>query len=162
MELYFEQQRFRQKWILLICSITPAVLLFPLMVSVLSSGSMPDSAKASFFIFLITAFVAIVIPILLRKVGLDTRVSREGLSFRFVPFHRHERVYSFEYILGVEAVQYSPVRDYGGWGIRVGRVGMAYNVYGNMGVMVTLKNGKSFLIGSQRSESLAEIITGKL
>ena len=102
------------------------------------------------------------IPILIRRIGLNTRVSKQGLSLRFIPFHRHERTYLFENILCVEAVQYRPIRDYGGWGIRIGRNGRAYNVSGNMGVMINLKDGKTFLIGSQKSEVLAQIITNNL
>jgi hypothetical protein len=53
---------------------------------------------------------------------------------------------------------YRPIRDYGGWGIRYGRGGKAYNVSGNRGVMLELSDGQKLLIGSQRPEELANAI----
>jgi hypothetical protein len=47
-----------------------------------------------------------------------------------------------------QVITYNPVRDYGGWGIKTGKKGRAYNVSGNWGLMLTLKNGKSVLIGT--------------
>jgi hypothetical protein len=44
--------------------------------------------------------------------------------------------------------------EYGGWGIRYGRKGRAYNVSGNMGLDLTLKPSKSFLIGTQTPDSI--------
>ena len=54
-----------------------------------------------------------------------------------------------------EARTYRPIREYGGWGVRRGAGGMAYNVSGNRGVEFRLADGKSLLIGSQRPEELA-------
>ena len=54
--------------------------------------------------------------------------------------------------------QYKPIREYGGWGIRYGRGGKAYNVSGNKAVQLVLKNGKRLLIGSQRPDKLVEAI----
>ncbi|NVL91956.1 MAG: hypothetical protein HWN71_02845 [Desulfobacterales bacterium] len=53
---------------------------------------------------------------------------------------------------------YNPLKDYGGWGIRYGRGGRAYNVSGNRGVYLELSNGKSLLIGSLQPEELARAI----
>jgi len=50
---------------------------------------------------------------------------------------------------------YSPILDYGRWGIRYGWRGKAYNVSGNRGVIFVLPGGETLLIGSQRPEELA-------
>ena len=165
MALYSEQQRFQQKWVLAICLTTPISFLFLSSLSlrqIWQTDSFSNSAETTFLICTLSGFITMLIPILIRRIGLNTRVSKQGLSLRFIPFHRHERTYLFENILCVEAVQYRPIRDYGGWGIRIGRNGRAYNVSGNMGVMINLKDGKTFLIGSQKSEILAQIITNNL
>jgi hypothetical protein len=61
-----------------------------------------------------------------------------------------------------EAITYSPLRDYGGWGIRRGAKGKAYNVSGNHGVRLELSDGKRILIGSQRPEELSEAVAAAL
>lgn len=53
---------------------------------------------------------------------------------------------------------YRPISEYGGWGIRFGRSGRAFNMSGNRGVQLVLKSGRRVLIGSQRPEELAAAI----
>jgi hypothetical protein len=50
------------------------------------------------------------------------------------------------------------MREYGGWGVKYGWAGKAYNISGNRGVQLKLSNGKGLLIGSQRPEELAQAI----
>lgn len=61
-------------------------------------------------------------------------------------------------IAGAEARTYAPIREYGGWGVRLGRRGWAYNVSGNRGVELTLVSGKGVMIGSRRAEELEAAI----
>jgi hypothetical protein len=61
-------------------------------------------------------------------------------------------------IVSSEAVTYSPLAEYGGWGIKWGRDGVALNARGNRGVRLTLRDGRRVLIGSQRPEELAEAL----
>lgn len=78
------------------------------------TDSFSNSPGTTFLICTLSGFITILIPILIRRIGLSTRVSKQGLSSRFIPFHRYERVCLFENILCVEAVQYRPIWDYGG------------------------------------------------
>jgi hypothetical protein len=62
-------------------------------------------------------------------------------------------------VLAHEVVTYRPIRDYGGYGIKYSfRLGWAYNVKGNRGVRLQIKDKKPLLIGSRRPEELAEAI----
>ena len=58
-------------------------------------------------------------------------------------------------IESAEVREYSAMREFGGWGIRVGQSGKSYSAYGNQGVQLRLKDDKRILIGSQRVEELA-------
>ena len=87
---------------------------------------------------------------------LTTQVTGEGVRLRTL--YVVTRLIPFDDIASAEDVHYRPIRDYGGWGIRFGRNGMAYNMRGDRGVKLTLKNGKQVLIGSQRSAELATAI----
>lgn len=53
---------------------------------------------------------------------------------------------------------YSPIGEYGGWGIRNGKHGRAFNMRGNEGVQLVLRSGQRVLIGSQRPEELVRAI----
>ncbi len=89
---------------------------------------------------------------------LDVAVDGQAVRVRFRPFHRKERVFALATIVKVEAVTYRPIVDYGGWGIRRGRAGWAYNVSGNRGVRLAFEDGTALLIGSARPEELASAI----
>ena len=98
------------------------------------------------------------LPLLFYVMNLTTEVREDGLYYRLFPFH-----WSFQSIGGsdidkFESITYRPLRDYGGWGIRYGFNGKAYNVSGNRGVQLQLRDGRQVLIGSRKPEDLADAL----
>ncbi len=87
-------------------------------------------------------------------VRLDTEVRRDGLYIRYVPFHRNFRRFKAEDLRESYACTYRPMLEYGGWGIRYGWKGKAYNVRGNQGVQLVLRDGRRVLIGSMKPAEL--------
>ena len=61
-------------------------------------------------------------------------------------------------ITNIETHSFSPLKDFGGYGIRINREMKAYFLTGNMGVKLTLSDGKRYLIGSDHPERLAAVI----
>ena len=158
---YSEKQRFRQWWIWVIVLIAPVILLSSLVVQLVTGsliGDNPINSYSLFFAFMFT----ISVPFLLYILELRTEVRMDGVLIRFRPFHRKDIVFKFESIQKAENITYSPIKDYGGWGIRYGRGGKAYNVSGNKGVMISPKGGKKILIGSRNSEQLCSVINQQL
>ena len=88
---------------------------------------------------------------------LVTEVRDDGIYIRFYPFHRNFHGFLWEDIESFEARTYRPILEYGGWGIKYGSGGKAYNVSGNRGLQLDLGGGRSgrVLIGSQCPEELA-------
>lgn len=79
--------------------------------------------------------------------------------FGWIPTFHHTILLSS--IQKVEVVEYRPLRDCGGWGIRRGRGGeRVFNARGNRGVRVELTDGTRLLIGSQRPAELAQVLHG--
>lgn len=108
-------------------------------------------------IFLI--FFSIVISIFFAMVKLETRVRRDGLYVRVFPFHTDYKKFTAESLSEYYVCKYRPLLEYGGWGIRFGKSGKAYNMRGNKGVQLVFKDGKRLLIGSQRPDELAEAMS---
>jgi hypothetical protein len=92
------------------------------------------------------------------KSRLVTEVRPDGLFVRFYPFHRRFQHIRPADIEKCEVLTYRPIRDYGGWGIRRGVKGVAYNVAGNRGAHLVLKSGKKVLVGSQKAQMLVDAI----
>ncbi|MHB1000697.1 MAG: DUF1648 domain-containing protein [Armatimonadota bacterium] len=63
-------------------------------------------------------------------------------------------------IAEVETHTFSPLADFGGWGIRFNTKMRGYYWRGNRGVLLTLKNGRKILIGSDDPERLAAVVKG--
>ncbi|MBK9224473.1 MAG: hypothetical protein IPO23_07190 [Flavobacterium sp.] len=56
--------------------------------------------------------------------------------------------------------QYSPLMEYGGWGLRLGLFGngKAFNVSGDKGLQLEFTDNKKLLIGTNRPEELTETL----
>ena len=158
-----EIQRFGQKWLQFGVAAVSLGLIIPFgygMVKqvVLGSpwGNRPMSDAALLIVGPIVILMGIGLFLLFHKMKLITEVKADGVYINFVPLAR--QTLRFEDIVSCEVRTYKPLREYGGWGVRFGRDGKAYNVTGNRGVQLKLSNGKGLLIGSQRPEELAQAI----
>lgn len=98
----------------------------------------------------------LILVLMLLFVKLHTRIDKEGITIRFFPFVI-KRTWSWDMIDSVYIKKYSIV-DYGGWGYRVGKNGIAYNTKGNFGLQLILKNGARIMIGTQRPEEVKDIV----
>lgn len=87
---------------------------------------------------------------------LRTAVMEQEVTVSFgAVFPLYRRRIARKDIVSVEDVTYSPIAEYGGWGIKGSPANLALNARGNRGVRLHLNNGKRLLIGSQRPAELA-------
>ncbi len=112
----------------------------------------------------VEAVVGLALPVLLLvllgRMGLTTDLRDDRLRVKLGPFP--SKTYAVADIETVEARTYRPLREFGGWGLRLGPAGLAWNAYGDRGVQLTLRGGKRVLIGSQRPAELAAAIQARL
>jgi len=88
---------------------------------------------------------------------LITEVRRDSIYVSLFPFY--SRTIPLRDVVRYEVREYHPLREYGGWGIRFAPWKKhAYTMSGNRGVELELSTGMRFLIGSQRSDELADVI----
>jgi hypothetical protein len=102
--------------------------------------------------------INVLVTLVLVFTKLQIRLDKTALYLRFFPFHLSYKKIDFDTIATVYARTYQPLGEFGGWGIRWGASGRAYNVSGNRGVQLLLKNGKKILIGSQHADGLASLL----
>ena len=148
--LFREVQRFRQWWLWFLISIGPLTIwlaTYRRFVRGERTGTRPTPDNLLLLLWLL---IGIGLPLLFFTARLVTEVRSDGLYLRFFPFHRTFLRFPVDSIKHSEARTYSPIKEYGGWGIRYSWNGKAYNVSGNQGVQFELHGGKRFLVGSQR------------
>lgn len=121
--------------------------------------------NSNLFIGILPALiVAAILLYFFGKAALTTQIRTDGIYIRFFPFHRTFKRYAWNTIDEVYIRQYNPLREYGGWGIRMGPSGSAYNISGNKGIQLVFKNGKRLLIGTNAPDDLGAVLMkiGKL
>ena len=159
MRVYFsERQRFNQPLILIavIGGLGSALGLvgYGLFSQLLTGepwGDNPMSDTGLIFTFLMVLGVAVFVGGLLFSLVLITEVRQDGIRFRFPPLINKWKTLKKEDIKSYNVRKYSPIWEYGGWGIRVSMgKGKAYNVRGNIGMQLVMKDGKAILLGTQK------------
>ncbi|MGZ5383894.1 MAG: hypothetical protein ACXWH0_07930 [Acidimicrobiia bacterium] len=81
-----------------------------------------------------------------------TGVRSDGLHIRFFPLKWN--LIPFETIASYQTRTYRAIRDYGGYGIRLGREGKPNILSGKKGLQLLLNDGRKLLIGSRHAAEL--------
>jgi len=156
--IYFEEeQRFNQPrvWILLFLLFF-SVFALAMGSYLLGVGEKTSLSSSEIIIgrsVLIVSFSAIFW--LMFKMKLNVKVTDEGIVYQFYPIIRKEKIIKRETIESYKLRKYRPIMEYGGYGIKAGqrKWGKAFNVIGNIGMQLYLKDGKKILFGTQRGEA---------
>ena len=153
-KFYNECQKFRQWWLWLILLIGPTIISAVFLSQLISSDPKDSGAGVDIRLALIMLITAVGPCLFVYYCKMDTAIRQDGVYIKFKPFHRKWVILPFKTITSAAPVTYRPIRDYGGWGIRYGSKGKAYNVSGAQGVLLEVTQSKPILIGSQKPQDL--------
>ena len=140
------KQRFNQWWLwllLAVSSATPIIIMF--------KEYSNNTVSSNNLWALIIIFLAIILFAVLR---MKTVVTKENIQLTQYPFVW--KTISLSDIETMKVINYGFV---GGWGIRLWtKYGTVYNVRGNKGLYIRLKNGKQLVIGTQKPQELEKVL----
>jgi hypothetical protein len=156
--LFHEEQKFTQMWILLLVFIPVGMAWYAAIQQLWLHKPFGSHPAPDIILWIVWALFGIVLPVFFLSAKLSTEVRYDGIYIRFFPFHREFRTLPFEAIKKYETRDYSSIREYGGYGIRYGKLGKAYIVSGKRGIQLELVSGRKILIGSNRADEMAEVI----
>lgn len=156
--LFKEEQQFREWWqiVLRLVATIPAMImciyaLYQQNVVGVQVGNSP-APNAVMILALIGLGIGLWVSFSLK---LEVWLDSDGIHYRFFPLISKNKLISKGEIQRFEIRKYNPLLDYGGWGIKKRfKWGRAYNVSGNIGLQLYLKNGKKVLFGTQRSQAI--------
>lgn len=158
MRVFIEEQRFTQKWLivlLIIASVVPIVIIYK---------SFLDQ-KMNLNNVIIATIIIILANGIIFMFKLKTRIDDIGIHYQFFPFHIKMKTIPWKKIKYAETRTYDALSEYGGWGLKGGlfwkkEKGTAINVSGDKGIQLTLADNKKILIGTHRRKDV-DIILAK-
>jgi hypothetical protein len=150
--IFFENQRFRQIWLWLLIMVAVISSFFTFILQIILGNDLGNRPMPDPLVFLIVLLFGIGLPVFFYLIELRTRITGHGIYLKFFPIHQKWRFIPLGDVMKFEKTTYHPIREYGGWGIRLGIHGKAYNISGNRGIRFTLSNGKELLIGTQKAD----------
>jgi len=156
--IYQETQFFRQPWIWALVLCISLISIYGAVQQLILGKPFGNNPAPDTVMVIIAVIFGLGLPAFMFMMNLAIEVREDGLYIRFSPFHLSFHKIALEDIKEFQARTYNPIKEYGGWGIRYGRNGKAYNVRGNRGVQLQLTSGRKLLIGSQKPEELAEAL----
>lgn len=152
-----EEQKFTQLWILALLVIPVVVAIWGFIQQVVMGIPFGNNPAPDWGLVLILVFV-VALAGLFFILKLKTLINKEGISYWFFPFQLRFKTITWDKVDKVYVRKYSPIGEYGGWGIRYGKNGKALNTSGNKGMQIEFSNGKKLLIGTQKPEELQKIL----
>jgi hypothetical protein len=157
--LFAERQKFRQWWLWLLLLGSNALFLFGVFKQVSGRQQLGDKPMSNTGLLIVTALM-LLLTLSFVSFRLDTIIRKDGIYVRFFPFHIKFKHYTWDTLAKIFVRQYSPVTEYGGWGIRLGLFGKgtAFNVSGDKGLQLEFTNKKKLLIGTNKPDQLMETL----
>lgn len=127
-----------------------AILAFMVLLAIIEYIVVPVGAKMA--VSLIMSIILGLVATMLFGFNLETKIDTKNISLK-IPVLLKTKIAVAD-IISAEQFSYSPLRDFGGWGIRYGKGGIMYNANGNQSVKLVMKDGKIIYIGTQKPEAL--------
>lgn len=147
--VFTETQWFCRRWWWLLLG-TTALTLAPLLFALDKPQGRQAAAVAGPLLLLVLVGLWVI--------RLRVRVDAAGIHYQFMPFLNRWRHWPWREFRQVQPHTYSPLGDYGGWGIRGLPGNLAYNVWGGAGLQLLFQSGNRLLLGTQQPAELRQVL----
>lgn len=159
---FYEIQRFSQIWYVLLMVGSNVFLITGCVRQLIFKNPWGNNPMNDGMLLFVT-IVAILITVWLSLMKLNLFIDKEGISVHFFLLQLRPSYYPWEAIDSCDVVKYNPLREFGGWGVRIAgiRIGpakRAYTISGNYALKLKLANKSTLFIGTKRPEELKEFL----
>ena len=163
--LFAETQRFKQKWLWALLIAMAVFIPGPTLLGLIRQifygqqfGNNPLSNNGLIILTIVNVILPIIPLVLFAYMKLETIIKDDGIYVRFLPFQLKFKYYGWSNLSQCYIRQYSPVNEYGGWGLRGFGKNKALNVSGNIGLQLETKDGNRLLIGTNQPQEVENIL----
>lgn len=149
--VFYEQQRIKSIWVWLLL-ISMNILFVSALVAKFFFDISVGATSVDVAELIIVTSLSFVLTLIFCLLRLQTIITADAVYVRLFPVHFTYRRLPWTDINKCFVRSYKPIAEYGGWGIRYGFTGKAYNIYGNKGIQVIFNDNRKLLIGTQKSQ----------
>jgi hypothetical protein len=145
---FSEKQTFKKGWMLLLILFSLGIAIAPWVVYFLQIETDIKGA-------IIGSTMAVLLTMLFLSFSLRTRIDASGIHYQYKPFHGSERHIDWSNVTHVEVKEFSPFREYGGWGLKIRGFDMndlLLNVSGKIGIYIQTCDGRKIMLGTQKAD----------
>ncbi|MBT2599787.1 DUF6141 family protein [Oceanobacillus sp. ISL-74] len=157
--VYREVQRPRQLWAwapILVCT---GIMWYWFIVQIIYGVPFGNNPASDGFTIVFWVIFGVIFPVvMLGFLKLTTEVHNDGIYIRLSPFHFRYRQFLFKDIYEYKSITYSPIKQFGGFGIRINMKGeTVYNMNGKKGIELKLKY-ETVVIGTQNPDEFKDAL----
>lgn len=146
---FTEFQRFNSRWMWTIIGGLIISGTLPI-IGAMAPGFPPEMIPVIILISLFPVCIAVVIG----TGYLKTTINSSGIFVEMKILIKFKKHFLWSEIESIAVDRYKPIKEFGGWGIRMGRNSIAYSTSGNEGLILKLNSSKKVVIGTKRSTDL--------
>lgn len=154
-QVFNETQNYRGTWVMYLILMTELPML--VLVTIILFNSKTDNNE----IFLHLGLVLLIMSgafLLLMNIQLQTRIDHKGVHYRFIPFLNKWRIIPKENIQSINLITFSPISDFGGWGMKGNRTTKAYSIIGDQGILIDVGEKKKIMLGTKKTAELESFL----
>lgn len=148
--VYNESQSYRGSWIMYLIILTELPVLILLLVLFFIND---DKQEMGIALAVVLGSIGLSLTLIL-NVRLETRIDDQGVHFRYFPFISKWRHIPSEKIHHLEVKSFSPLTDFGGWGIKKRKSIKSYTILGDEGLLIDTGEKLKTLIGTKDAKKL--------
>lgn len=154
-QVYKETQSYRGTWIIYLIILVQLPTIILLLTFYLQAE---DKAEMGVTLAVVAGTMALIF-LFIFNLSLEIRIDQNGISFRYFPFIRSWRKYPKESIKTITIINYSPITDFGGWGLKGNKTTKAYSILGDQGLLFDVGEEKKIMIGTMKAKELEEYLS---
>jgi hypothetical protein len=101
--------------------------------------------------------VLALVGLLIFAFKLTVIIDNQGISFKYPPIYNKSKCIPWDQIKSIEVMKINPLKEFGGWGIRYGRLGASFTTRGRHILHIKKTEGKPINLTIISPATLIEI-----
>ena len=150
-EIIYQEKSSMKLWAFILIPILSVVVLLDVLIN--NSPKFTQNPEAQW-----TIIIPILVFLLLYFIQLEWKFTESDFRYRFFPFIIKERIIQYSDIQNMSVMKINPLLEFGGWGLRRGKLGKAYTTDGNLIIHIELKSGQKLNFTVKNNVEVERII----